>query len=166
MGVTKFDAPWSRSLWIISMFSIFILCGVAALPISGFCLARLLPIALLLGALPFVVRRYEVREGILLIRRLWWDTRLDLSELRAGRFDPSAPRGSIRTCGNGGLFSFTGWYWSRQLGTYRAYLTDFRKAVVLDFSDRRVVVSPDDPERFVRELMSYLCSHSGHTSLP
>lgn len=89
MEVTTFDAPWSRSLWGISVFSTIILCGVAALPIPGFWLVRLLPFAVLLGALPFVVRRYEVREGILLIRRLWWDTRLDLSGLRAVRFDPS-----------------------------------------------------------------------------
>jgi hypothetical protein len=34
---------------------------------------------------------------------------------------------SLRACGNGGGFSFTGWYWSKSLGSYRAFVTLKRK---------------------------------------
>jgi len=61
-------------------------------------------------------------------------------------------RGSIRTFGNGGLFSFTGFYRNRLLGAYRAFVTDPRQAVVLRFPKRNVVVSPGAPEEFVRDL--------------
>jgi len=59
---------------------------------------------------------------------------------------------SIRTCGNGGFFSFTGFYWSRKLKSYRAYVTDLRRTVVLRYERRTILLSPDSPEDFVREL--------------
>ncbi len=65
---------------------------------------------------------------------------------------PTAMAGSLRIAGNGGLFSFTGWFWSRRLGRYRAFVTDPARSVVLKFSDRTVVVSPDVPEEFVAAL--------------
>jgi hypothetical protein len=58
----------------------------------------------------------------------------------------------MRTCGNGGFYSITGFYWSKPLGAYRAYVTDPRRSVVLRYEKRTVVVSPDAPEDFVREL--------------
>jgi hypothetical protein len=59
---------------------------------------------------------------------------------------------SLRTCGNGGAFSFTGWYWSKSLGFYRAFVTDLNSTVVLRFGKRTVVLSPEDPEDFVSEM--------------
>ena len=65
---------------------------------------------------------------------------------------PRAMRKSLRTCGNGGFFSFTGFYWSKSLGAYRAYVTDLQRTVVLHYNKRTVIVSPDSPEDFIREL--------------
>jgi Bacterial PH domain len=65
---------------------------------------------------------------------------------------PKAMNKSLRTCGNGGGFSFTGWYWSKSLGFYRAFVTDLNRTVVLRFENRTVVVSPGEPEDFVGEL--------------
>ena len=144
-----FKAPWSKTLWIISAVATMILLGVAAIPVPGLWGMRLLPLAILAGALPFVVRSYTIQDDALLIRRLFWDTRISLSGLRSVRFDPSAMCSSIRTCGNGGLFSFTGWYWNRNLGSYRAYVTDLSRVVVLTFDKRTIVVTPERPEEFV-----------------
>jgi hypothetical protein len=60
--------------------------------------------------------------------------------------------GSVRTCGNGGLYSFTGWYWNQELGRYRAFVTDHAKIVVLRYPESTVVVSPGDPEGFVKAV--------------
>jgi len=54
-------------------------------------------------------------------------------------------RGSIRTSGNGGAFSFTGFYHNKRLRSYRAYVTAPRRTVVLRYADRRVVLSPGAP---------------------
>jgi hypothetical protein len=50
------------------------------------------------------------------------------------------------------MFSFSGLYWNRNLGHYRAFVTDLNHTVVLRFVTRTLVVSPDRPEEFVREL--------------
>ena len=49
-----------------------------------------------------------------------------------------------------GLFAITGWFRNRKLGLFRAFATAPRHSVVLRFDDRTLVISPEDPERFVR----------------
>lgn len=107
---------------------------------------------ILLACLPFMIRSYAITDDSILIRRLFWTTRLERDGLKSAEVLPGAMKGSIRTCGNGGAFSFTGWYWSRKLGSYRAFVTDLKRTVVLRFDKRTVVVSPDDPEAFAAEL--------------
>ena len=151
-------APWSRTLMGISVLGTgFILAVGFLLAARGEPSGRLATWALVLlvaGALLFVVRGYQVRPGVILVRRLLWTTRLPLAGLRSIEADPEAMRGAIRVFGNGGLFSFTGRYRSPKLGGFRAYVTDPARAVVLRFDDRVFVVSPGVPEAFVREVES------------
>ena len=111
-----------------------------------------LPLALMAGCALFTVRGYAITPDAILVKRLFWDTRLSRSELESAAFSPGAMKGSIRTFGNGGFYSFTGWYWNRALGNYRAFVTDTARCVVLRYAGRTIVVSPGDPEGFVREL--------------
>lgn len=115
---------------------------------------RWLLIVVVVGAALFTIRGYAIVPDAILVRRLFWTTRLPRAGLRSATFDPEAMSGSLRTCGNGGAFSFTGFYWSRKLGAYRAFVTDPRRAVILRYENRTIVVSPDEPENFVRELRS------------
>jgi hypothetical protein len=146
-----FSAPWSGLLKAMSALATIVCLGV---PVArhfhgtefGICL-----IAIFLAAL-FIVRGYVITPDAILVKRLFWNTRLPLEGLRLATFAPAALAGSIRTCGNGGFFSFTGWYRNRELGSYRVFLTDRSRAVVLRWDKRIVVVSPDDPERFVQTL--------------
>ena len=43
-------------------------------------------------------------------------------------------------------------FYSKRLGSYRAYVTDPRQCVVLRYPHRRVVLSPASPEDFVSDL--------------
>lgn len=147
-------APWSRALVVMSVLSTVILIGVSALLFARgpARFAAVFPLLVLaIGAL-FTVRGYSVRPGLLLVHRLGWNTQLPLHDLQSARFQPDAMKGSLRVFGNGGLFSFTGLYRNRELGSYRAFVTDLRHPVVLRFPARCVVVSPSDPEDFVREV--------------
>jgi hypothetical protein len=72
--------------------------------------------------------------------------------LRSAKFEPIAVQHSWRTLGNRGMFAITGWFRNSTLGLFRAYMTDFNRAVVLRYPYTTVVVSPDDPVRFVREV--------------
>jgi hypothetical protein len=163
-----FDAPWSR--WLIVIPSLvaalsagivigFIWSGHEVLPwVAG------LPIAIIAGSAPFTIRGYTVTAGALLIHRLFWVTRLPLGGLQSARFEPDAMRGSIRLLGNGGLFSFTGWFRNRTLGTYRAFATDLHRTVVLRFASRTIVVSPSAPEAFADAIA--ISSHAARHGLP
>jgi hypothetical protein len=86
------------------------------------------------------------------IERLGWSTRWPLAMFSGGLVDPEAMKGSLRLCGNGGLFAFCGWFRNKKLGVYRAFATDLRRSVVLRFGARTVVVTPDDPQQFLAEV--------------
>jgi hypothetical protein len=103
---------------------------------------------LMAGTALLTVRGYRLDGRQLLVDRLLWSTRIPLEGLQATEIVPDAMRRSIRLWGNGGLFAFTGWFRNRRLGTYRAFATDPARAVVLYFSNRRIVVTPEDPQRF------------------
>ena len=165
-----YDAPFCRLLWIVSGLATALLVslpviGWVALPPRGSGLARMLlvvtPLVILSGALPFMVRGYRIEPEGLQIRRLGWSTRLSLRELQSAEASPQAMKGSLRLMGNGGLFVFAGWFWSRTLGRYRAFVTDPARSVVLRFQDRTVVVSPDSPDEFARTLTGIVLSRGG-----
>ena len=149
-------APWSTSLIIISSLATALCAGIAI----GFILSgrgalprvALLPLAIIAGGALFTIRGYTVTPDAILVHRLFWTTRLPLTGLQSAQFEPDAMRGSIRTFGNGGLFSFTGFFRNTALGTYRAFVTDLHRTVVLRFPSRTVVVSPSAPEDFIRDI--------------
>jgi len=156
-----YQAPWGKPLIVCSgLLSVLAVVSVFAAVhfrpfISPAILAPfaqwLLPL-IVLGCLPFMVRSYAITDDAILIRRLFWTTCFERSALISAEFVPHAMRKSLRTCGNGGGFSFTGWYWNKSLGFYRAFVTDLNRTVVLRFVNRTVVVSPDQPEDFVCAL--------------
>ncbi len=157
----RFKAPWGKSLWVMSAIGTGICLGVSILLLRTNPPLRTSTLQFWLGMLPlisivvaalFTVRGYSVLGDSLFVERLFWSTRLSLAGLQSAEFRPDAVRGSIRTFGNGGFFSFTGSYRNRELGSYRAFVTDPKRIVVLRFPGRAVVLSPDSSEDLVRTL--------------
>lgn len=160
-----YKAPWGASLIVMSVLATLLCIGVSfgipLIPVPRHggeligmelhwlprALFALVPICAL-----FTVRGYTIAPDAILVHRLLWSTRLPLEGLQSASFEPNVMCKSIRTCGNGGFFSFTGFYWNKTLRSYRAFVTDPRRTVVLRYPRRTVVVSPDKPEEFVREL--------------
>lgn len=152
-----FSARWSGLLIGMTIASSLVLVAVAVwipLPPGELvgALVRLTALGVLAGAALFTVRGYELAGSELRIQRLLWSTAVDLGGLQSVGADPAAMRGSIRTFGNGGLFSFSGWYRNKKLGSYRAWVTDHRNAVVLELPGRTLVVSPSEPAAFVERV--------------
>jgi len=152
---TYYRAPWGGLLIGASIF-VTIFCLGMGIALFFLAHSRLwvvaLPVLLVPASALFVVRGYRITPDAILVRRSFWSTRLPRAGLSLAVCEPNAMRGSLRTFGNGGAFSFTGWYWNRRLGAYRAFVTDLRRTVVLRYRDRAVVLSPKDPEEFVRDL--------------
>ena len=160
MNATRhFDAPWGMPLKLITActtaflfaFVIVALANAKIPMVARIFMVALPPLGVAAGAC-FVVRGYELDEGALFVERLGWRTRINLSGLKSVSTDPQATRRSLRSCGNGGFFSFTGWYWNKALHSYRLFGTDLTKTVVLDLGTRRVVITPDEPEVFARKV--------------
>lgn len=156
-------APWPGRLKIASGLVTLLLAaaGVAAYraaPVSagfthsfGLAVALVFP-AILFASLLFVVSGFVLDGPDLLVTRLFWSTRFPLAGLRQIYADPTVCKGSWRVFGNGGLFSFTGLYRNKALGTYRLFATDISRAVVLVLPRRTVVITPASPEDFVRSV--------------
>jgi hypothetical protein len=156
--LAEFSAPWSRSLSLVTVASVSVL---LALLLAGLLtgprqllvwrLAMVgVPLVVLLGALPFMVRGYTLTDRHIEVRRLGWSTVLPLAGLVAVTGEPQGMRGSLRLFGNGGLFGISGWFWNRRIGRFRAYATDPGRAVLLRYRDgRKVVVTPHDVQHFI-----------------
>ncbi len=100
----------------------------------------------------FVVRGFRIAGDTLYVRRSFWETAVSLAGLRSAVADPRACAGAWKTVGNDGLFAMHGWFRSKKLGRFRAFVTDPACAVVLAFPDRTLVISPAKPRVLVNAL--------------
>lgn len=160
-----FGAPWSRSLKTASALAVVMLAGVATTGILmpgrlalARCLMVGLPPVVLASAFLSTVSSYGLSAAALEVRRPLWATTFPLADLVSVAGDSAAFAGALRVFGNGGLFSFTGFFWSRRLGFYRALATDPARAVVLKFRRRTLVITPDDTQRFIVRVRTYLAT--------
>jgi hypothetical protein len=150
----RFAAPWGRTLLLATIITTGVLLGVAAIIFTQvpWPWISLAPLLILFASAPFLVRGYILEGDVLLIERLFWRTKVPLHDLESAEFAPGVMNHSIRTFGNGGLFSFSGFYWNKSLRTYRAWVTDLNRTVIVRLKSRTLVLSPDDPEGFVNHL--------------
>lgn len=172
-GRTHFSAPWSRGVKAITFVVIGLVVVFSFLPLLPRTGAPvLIVLAVLWGALLcslfLSVNGFSVRNGQLLVHRLGWATKFDLAQLSGFEANPHATMGSIRLFGNGGFLCFIGLYRNAVIGRYRAYVTDPARSVVLELGDRKIVVSPDDPQAFVealRDAAKGVCAKAGETAV-
>jgi hypothetical protein len=96
----------------------------------------------------------EIEGGELrILRRAWRAAAYPLSRVDGVTVLPAGSlRGAVRTFGNGGLFGYYGWYFKK--GPFRLYATRTDRLVQVVIGGRRIVVSPDAPQRFVDGLLS------------
>lgn len=156
-----FGVRWSNTLKMITIFIVAICVGI---PVTGVnrlynqgadgapILLLFLPIVLVIGALFYAIRSYTITDSHITVNHIGWKRTFEISKLTKATHEPFVTAGSIRIWGNGGLFSFSGYYRNRNLGSYRAYMTNAADAVVLRFGEDTVVISPRDPEKFVDAL--------------
>ncbi len=113
-------------------------------------LATAVGAAIILGALAYSPRGYEVRDRSIFVRRFIGSVRIPLDSVREARIAaPGELSGALRLCGNGGLFGYYGLFRTSRLGKCWWYLTNTSKVVVVVAEDRTTLFSPDEPERFL-----------------
>ncbi len=107
----RYDAPWCGLLIGLSV-ALTILCvaiGVGGMlsVSSNLSWVSWLPLLLAAGCSLFTIRGYTITPDAILGHRLLWATELPRRGLESAGFEPNARRWSIRTFGNGGLYSFS-----------------------------------------------------------
>jgi cytochrome bd-type quinol oxidase subunit 1 len=164
MAPIPFTAPWSKNLRRSSMIAMVVLLIAAIVAFFVVPPDQLIARILLTGvfiAIPLIavlcmVRGYVVTESDIHITRTAWTMRLPLKTLKTVEGNAEALQGAIRLVGNYGLFSYTGFYWSKKLGFYRVYATDPDRAVVLRYPNRTIVITPHDPQAFIIRVRTLL----------
>jgi hypothetical protein len=166
MAPIEFRAPWSARLrkatarWLAAA-AVALAFGVLArdrLPAGASAALIVLPLIATALAACFMVRGYVLGERELTVQRLFWSTPLPLAGLQSVKGDAEALQRLTPLFGAPGLFAYAGVYWNRRLGRFRALATDPERAVVLRYSRRTVVISPNDPQLFImraRTLLKY-----------
>jgi hypothetical protein len=155
-----FATPWAHSLRWLTILSLLILIGLVVLALAmgptgnlAWVAVILVPAILVLAAVSFfTIRRYEVMPQELLVKRLGWTTRVDLTGLESVQADPLALREARRTFGEGKLSQFFSTYDNPRLGRFQAFGKQEPQSVVLRFPDRTVVVTPAEPQRMIEVL--------------
>lgn len=164
--MTRFPAaPWSLALKVISVISTVVLLGVGIWafythPVdyksqpSVMVLLGLLAWGILLASALSVVRSYSLDGQLLRVQRLLWSTTVDLPDITATSDGTELHAGTLRLLGNAGVMSFSGLFYHRRIGTFRAFVTDWEHAVILHRQPRPVVISPADPNAMVIALQA------------
>lgn len=113
---------------------------------------------LLLGVMMFLYspRAYLVEGKDLVVRRLIGNKRIaatDISRIRMP--DEKELKWPIRTFGNGGLFGYTGRYYTKHIGSMIWYCTRRDRLIVVERNFRLpVILSPDNPSALLQAYYS------------
>jgi hypothetical protein len=94
---------------------------------------------------------YAVNSEGITIRRRAGHTKIAANQIAGIRVaSPEEMQGIIRVFGNGGLFGYTGRYYSRKLGHQRWFCSRRSGLVFIERHNAILtVISPDEPEAFV-----------------
>lgn len=165
MGM-EYGAAWSMPLTLRVVASMFLTPFAAFALFVALRLGVHAPIwlAILLAAIPVglavlflcrAIRGFVVTRDAIFVRRLMWSSCEPLDGLVSAQIDETAMDGvkPLRTLAGG--FGTGGWFWSARFGRFRGYLTNARRLVVLKFDRGTVMLSPDDPDAFVRHIESF-----------
>jgi hypothetical protein len=99
---------------------------------------------------------YDLVADKLIIHRLFTDVKIDRNIIKSVELlDRDKIGYVIRTFGVGGLFGYYGKFASKKLGGMTWYATRNDKTVlVLTVDDKKIILTPDDPEKFVADFKS------------
>jgi hypothetical protein len=96
---------------------------------------------------------YAVGSGDLaVLRRGARPLLFPLGSLLAAR--PTAMPRSLRVLGSGGMFGWWGRFANRDWGRFKAYATDRRRGVLLEWPGFKLFVSPEDPEALRQAVLA------------
>jgi len=122
---------------------------------NGTVMFPLVFVPFLIASVFLTIWGYSIKDGVLVIHRLGWKTRVSLADLESFRRDASLAIKDELKWGNtpyASAMELTSRQSTPHLGKYEAYLNGHQNAFVLTFPSRRIVISPSDPDSFQAAL--------------
>ena len=164
MKTIQFGASWERRLSVISALATLILVLVVLQTIAlspkfdSNTISWRIGLVIFIGVSSalFFIRGYSITADSIQIHHLGWITSLKIKDLKSAEPAPLEVMSGIGLCGIWGIYSFTGIARSSAYGMHRRYLTNRSNAVALKFGGKTVLISPDDPKKFIKSLQSHL----------
>lgn len=96
---------------------------------------------------------YRVDTNVIIIHRPLNDIRINKDSIKSVQIlEEGVLRWSVRTFGVGGLFGYFGSFANSKLGNMTWYATRRNKAVLIQTTDKKIIVTPNEPEKFVQAL--------------
>ncbi len=112
-------------------------------------------VIIFLAAFMFSPRRLILNDNTLTIERTVGRRQLPLEDIAEVRRVHVSVDGIVRVCGVGGLFGNIGWYYTRGIGRYFAYMGSTSNLVLITMkSGRKYMVNCVDPESLLITLRS------------
>jgi hypothetical protein len=98
--------------------------------------------------------RYEVSDESVRIVRAWPFKSIAIPKAEIKDVRPvTLTWKTIRSFGVGGLFGTGGWFWNKELGNFLVAMTNGHKLVLIS-NGGKFVISPENPDEFIRDLQS------------
>lgn len=159
----KFSASLNTTSWVIAamvigftvVMTIFLLNNIEQSHAPGW-FVWAFPLfmgSLCLGLLLYCPTGYALTPYSFVIHRPLKDLVIDLDQIDYIRPVSNEEMGlPIRTFGNGGLFGFTGSYFSDRLGRMKWYATRTNHYVLVQLKGgKKIIVTPDEPRELVNQ---------------
>ena len=98
--------------------------------------------------------RVEAGKLIAERRSPWANIEIELGQLQRIEILDKLPKMTWRLFGNGGVFCFSGSFYQRALGKFRASITTLKNLVIIVTPKRTLVISPVRPQELVDFIKS------------
>lgn len=96
------------------------------------------------------IRSYGINSGNLVVNLGFSKKIFPLSGLQSASLMKRPFSGARKDMGSAGVWSYYGSFSSANLGAFSAYATTGARGVLLVWPDKKVLVTPDDAERFIQ----------------
>jgi hypothetical protein len=146
-------APTSLSIKIITLFVLLLTLGmfIGAFFEPGFLWAGIVLAIIVLFCYLLAPVAYELNgRQLAIVTRI--SKKIFNPVIKCSTISEEKPSFGFRLWGNGGLFAGTGIFWNKKYGIFRAYVTtgDRKSLVLVDTTTTKVLISPENPDQFVR----------------
>ena len=159
MEERRFERTYDGTVTIITNLIILITLGVMALNIFSSSTAGLSAVFILIPLTIFAWLihpvYYAINNAAVIIKRPFGVIEIDLDTIIDVRpLDPSELAVSVRIFGSGGLFGYLGTFHSSSIGRYSMWSTNRNNLVLIECQNKKIVISPSDPEGFCVDFLS------------